>query len=600
MADAARESGGAHAAGESSEAATVSLRPRRQASNAPASADAGSGASADARDDEDATRAATPLGSVASATDTAFAEVMLAEEAERTTGFALVGGLVSLGVAAYLPFLGGDPLAKRLCAVGLFINLAACACGWYFAREPKRYTRTVHRLFGWTLAGGVLFVENYFGFFSPMPAILALGIHHMGQSTDRGHSFAIPIAVMASFAMGAGLTVAGVLPDHGLFSAAAVPASDRAFAVVAIVAIMGMALKLARGSRASMELAIRRSNEALHLAHNREAQLAEARQHLDRALQIVVGKPGRHSGELAGKYRLGNIIGLGAMGEVYEGHDPASGHRTAVKLMQPDAMQRDDLVDRFLREAEICRQIESDHVVRVYDVGRLTDGAPYMTMELLTGRDLAARLRKEGVLSLPALVSLARDVAEGLHHAHASGVVHRDLKPLNLFEVVDANGATRWKILDFGISKVATSSGTLTREGIVGTPGYMSPEQARSGRVDHRSDLFAFGLVLYRAMTGRPPFAAPNLPQIMFDLVYRHPERPSSGLDHVPSDVDHVFAVCLAKDPDQRFLDAREMALAFAAATRGELDESIRARGRRLQARHAWGRLHPDARALDA
>lgn len=597
MGDAAHASGSPPAAGDASESATVSLRPRRQPSSGPQAHATGTGTPGEVRDEE-TTRAATPLDSVASATDAAFAEVMLAEEAERTTGFALVAGLVSLGVAAYLPFLGGDPIAKQLCAVGLLVNLTACACAWYLARVPRRYTRTVHRLFGWTLAVGILFVENYFGFFSPMPAIIALGIHHLGQSTDRSHSFAIPIAVMASYATGAALTVADVLPDRSLFSAAAVPASDRVFAIVAIVAVMAMALKLARGSRASMELAIRRSNVASRLAQNREAQLAEARQHLDRALQIVVGKPGRHTGELAGKYRLGNIIGLGAMGEVYQGEDEATGHRTAIKLMQPDAMRRDDLVDRFLREAEICRQIQSDHVVRVYDVGRLADGAPYMTMELLSGHDLAARLRKEGVLSLPALVSLARDVAEGLHHAHACGVVHRDLKPLNLFECACDDGVRRWKILDFGISKVTTSSGTLTREGIVGTPGYMSPEQASGGHVDHRSDLFAFGLVLYRAMTGRPPFAAPNLPQIMFDLVYRNPERPSSGIDEVPADVDHVFAVCLAKDPDLRFADAREMALALADAARGELDESIRARGRRLQARHPWGRLHPDARPM--
>jgi serine/threonine-protein kinase len=609
MGDAAHASGGDPASGDSSETATVSIRPRKQPSSAPGASDpsardvarasAEAGTPADARDEEP-TRAATPVGSIASATDTAFAEVMLAEEAERTTGFALVAALVSAGVIAYLPFLGGDPLAKRLCAVGLLVNLTACTTAWWLAREPARYTRTVHRTFGWTLVGGILLVEHYFGFFSPIPAILALGIHHLGQSTDRSHSFAIPIAVMASYATGAALTVAGVFPDRGLFSAVGVAPSDRAFAIVATVSVMAMALKLARGARASMELAIRRSNEALRLAQNREAQLAEARQHLDRALQIVVGKPGRHTGEMAGKYQLGNIIGLGAMGEVYDGLDTGSGHRTAIKLMQPQAMERDDLVERFLREAEICRRIESEHVVRVYDVGRLGDGAPYMTMERLTGRDLAARLRKEGVLSLPALVSLARDVAEGLHHAHTQGVVHRDLKPLNVFESATEGGSTRWKILDFGISKVATSSGTLTREGIVGTPGYMSPEQARGGRVDHRSDLFAFGLVLYRAMTGRPPFAAPNLPQIMFDLVYRHPERPSTGLDHVPADVDLVFAVSLAKDADQRFSDAREMARAFADAARGELDERVRARGRRLQARHPWGRLHPDARPMEA
>jgi serine/threonine-protein kinase len=250
------------------------------------------------------------------------------------------------------------------------------------------------------------------------------------------------------------------------------------------------------------------------------------------------------------------------------------------------------LVERFLREGAISSKLDNPHVVRVYDVGRMADGAPYLTMERLRGRDLASRLRQEGQLSLRELMDLAEDLGEGLSHAHGEGVVHRDLKPLNVFEAEEGS-ARRWKILDFGISKLSTSDGTLTQQGVVGTPGYMSPEQARGIEVDSRSDVFAMGVVLYRAMCGRPPFPGDNTPQIMFDIVYKTPPRPSLVTKGLPGDVDLVMAIALAKDPGDRFQSATELAKAFRRACRKRLDAETRTRGHAMMRAYPWGRTLP-------
>src|SRR5439155_13924929 len=138
---------------------------------------------------------------------------------------------------------------------------------------------------------------------------------------------------------------------------------------------------------------------------------------------------------------------------------------------------------------------------------------------------------------LAELVELVRQIAAGLSAAHRAGVVHRDLKPANLF-LVEKPGDDTWKILDFGVAKLRGSTGTLTQRAIIGTPGYMSPEQAQGREVDPRSDVFSLGAVLYRALTGRPAFSGPDLPQILFDIVYRCPTRPSEIVASLPRDVD--------------------------------------------------------------
>jgi eukaryotic-like serine/threonine-protein kinase len=227
--------------------------------------------------------------------------------------------------------------------------------------------------------------------------------------------------------------------------------------------------------------------------------------------------------------------------------------------------------------------------VQVFETGRMSDGAPYLVMELLQGRDLATRLRQDGQLPLPDLAELAEQLGAGLQHAHEAGVIHRDLKPLNIFGS-EHGGGVCWKILDFGISKLTTSSGTLTQEGVVGTPGYMSPEQARGVELSVRSDVFSMAVVLYRAMTGQPAFPGDGTPQIMFDIVYKAPKRPGAAIHGLNSDIDLVMAIALAKDPDHRFQSAAEFAAAFALACKRRLPGVLRERGALMVRAYPWDR----------
>jgi serine/threonine-protein kinase len=540
-----------------------------------------------------------------SASDSAVLEAMLAEEATRAHGFAGLIAPVCFVVTLVLPLLAGDPIAKRLCAMSLVV-MGLCSA-WVFhmtrdSRDAARYTRTMHRSYGWVLVVGVLFVEYYCGFFSPVTVILTLGAYYFGQSTDRGYSFLLPLCVIVSYAVLASLTGAGVLADVGLFQGDRAELSSRVFAVAAASGVLAVTLRMARVSRAALREAIERSNEALVIAQQREVQLAEAHHQLDHALRVAVGKPGRYTGELAGQYRLDEVIGIGAIGEVYAAVNEEDGSRAAVKLLQASALVRDDLVERILREGAISSSLDHPHIVRVLDAGRMADGAPYLTMELLQGRDLAARLRQEGQLALPDLIVLAEQIGAGLDHAHAAGVVHRDLKPLNIYETGTPE-QTCWKILDFGISKLSSSSGTLTREGVIGTPGYMSPEQARGIEVDRRSDIFSMALVIYRALVGQPAFAGESTPQILFDIVYKMPKRPSSVNREIPSDVDLLMAIALAKDPADRFESAQELAAAFALACRRKLSSELRARGEQITRACPWGKtlvVAPQAEAEGA
>jgi serine/threonine-protein kinase len=277
------------------------------------------------------------------------------------------------------------------------------------------------------------------------------------------------------------------------------------------------------------------------------------------------------------------------MGEVYEARHVGTDQAAAVKLLRPSALSRADLVERFLREGAICTELKNPHLVEVHAVGKLQDGAPYMAMELLRGSDLAARLRKDGSLPLRDVIELAQALGAGLSHVHDAGVVHRDLKPVNVFHAEVDGSERRWKILDFGVSKLRSSTGTLTDVGVVGTPGYMSPEQARGLPVDHRSDIFAMGVVLYRSLTGRPAFTGSDTPQIMFEVVYRMPERPSAALKDLPSDVDLVLALALAKDPRERWASVRELADALVAASRRQLDAAARTRAHAVLRACPWG-----------
>src|SRR3569623_1240266 len=190
---------------------------------------------------------------------------------------------------------------------------------------------------------------------------------------------------------------------------------------------------------------------------------------------------------------------------------------------------------------------------------------PFIAMERLHGTDLAKRLRSENRLPSDELVLMIDQVARGLEVARIAGVVHRDLKPHNLFH----HDNSTWKILDFGVSKVMDSEGTLTGEGSVGTPQYMAPEQASGGHVTHLADVYALGAIAYRCLPGRSPFTGKALAALVYQVVHAAPPRPSM-LGRVSSNIEDVLAVAMAKDPRKRFPSAMSFAQAFIAARRGK------------------------------
>ncbi|MGH7293984.1 MAG: serine/threonine-protein kinase, partial [Polyangiaceae bacterium] len=337
--------------------------------------------------------------------------------------------------------------------------------------------------------------------------------------------------------------------------------------------------------------ALDRAVAAMREMRTREAQLEEANRDLDFLMRMAAGRAGPYTGLMAGRYAIRHLLARGAMGEVYAATDTDTGADAAIKLLQSNMLGDDLLVARFLREGEAASQLLGPNAVRVHEVGTLSsNGAPYIAMELLRGHDLAWHLRQRGALPLDEVVALAEHVAGALESARKAGIVHRDLKPQNLFLAQQNAAAPVWKILDFGVSRLAGSSGTLTLDMVIGTPGYMSPEQAACGvEVTHRSDVFSFGAVVYRALTGQPPFSGPDTPQILYQVVYRNPARPSQLVPGLPADIEMVLAIAMAKDPGDRFATAVEMAEALRRAAKGALDPSHRVHAQTLLAGLPWG-----------
>jgi serine/threonine-protein kinase len=279
------------------------------------------------------------------------------------------------------------------------------------------------------------------------------------------------------------------------------------------------------------------------------------------------------------------------MGEVYDAVHVADGRRAAVKLLQADMLRHADSIRRFLREAQIAASLSSHHVVAVYEIGGIEAATPFIAMERLEGYDLAEHLRQNERLPLRAVAKMAREVARGLEAAHEAGIVHRDLKPANLFHAKREDDKLAWKILDFGVSKlVGTLQGTLTKENaLVGTPEYMAPEQPMGGAITRRTDVYALGVICYRALTGRPAFTGEGLMDTVYAVVNRMPPRPTEVVPSLPEAVDSVLAVAMAKAPEDRFAEAGELAEALYAAYRGSLDDALRRRAEAVAEKCPWG-----------
>ena len=282
------------------------------------------------------------------------------------------------------------------------------------------------------------------------------------------------------------------------------------------------------------------------------------------------------TGRVVGKYEIVRLIGGGGMGRVYEGLNTTIGKRVALKFIERDAATADAVL-RFQREAQAASAVESAHIVEIFDSGTSDDGMPYIVMELLRGEDLGHRIRRLGRLEVPEALVITAQILRGLHRAHEAHVVHRDLKPDNVFLLDRDDDQTFAKIVDFGVSKITRSgdeqSTTITQEGtVLGTPVYMSPEQAQAlPDVDGRADLWSVGAILYECLCGRPPHSGGTYEQVIVNICMKDVEDIRLHNPAVPAGVAKVITRALTREREERFQTARQFLDALATESGGVL-----------------------------
>jgi eukaryotic-like serine/threonine-protein kinase len=271
--------------------------------------------------------------------------------------------------------------------------------------------------------------------------------------------------------------------------------------------------------------------------------------------------------EVVGRYVIERRIGEGAMADVFRAHDPSIDRVLAIKVLKAEYRQDLSLVGRFLREARAAGALAHPNIVTIYDVGE-ADGFPYIAMELLDGMPLDEHLRETGRMPLEAVARIGAQVADALDYAHALGVIHRDIKPSNI--ILSGDGRTA-KILDFGIARMgeadrarADATAARTQFGqVLGTPRYMSPEQAFGLEIDQRSDLFSLGVVLYELITGQTAFAGTSIATLALQITQRKPEPLAKVLPECPRGLQHIVEKLLAKQPEKRFASGADVAAAL-------------------------------------
>jgi serine/threonine-protein kinase len=273
---------------------------------------------------------------------------------------------------------------------------------------------------------------------------------------------------------------------------------------------------------------------------------------------------------LAGKLRVEQMIGRGAMGVVLKCTDTKLDRVVAVKIMTPGEAKDDAARARFLREAHAASSLASEHMTRVLEVGELDDGTPFFVMELLKGTLLETVIEKDGPPPVDIAIDWMLQALDVIGEAHLRGLVHRDLKPANLFLAERPNGPPIVKVMDFGVVKNllgAVGSRELTATGaVLGTPAYMAPEQIRAGgEIDPRTDVWACGVTLFELLTGKVPFESASIPAMMSKVLKEPAPSLRSLRPDVPERLDAIVARCLAKEPKERFADAGELGRALAA-----------------------------------
>jgi eukaryotic-like serine/threonine-protein kinase len=522
-------------------------------------------------------------------------EQALAEvEATRVRG--LMSGMTASSAVTMLLVLviSGDRGAQHLhaAALGGSALLTGVIALWF--RNPKRYNPRI-ALYA-ILAQIIVLITGYYfwGVFSAYGALVPLTIYIAAGTASRSEvTLGVASCVLAQgvFALATALEY---VPSRGLVE----PNFARADLMTQLVAIgllqiitIGAAIAGSMARRDSVK-ALDEHNKALLDLALRDAQLAEAYADARAAREAGVGGVGRFSDQTIDGFRLGAVLGRGAMGEVYAAERGADNTPLAMKLLAPHLLRDVQARERFEREQAIISKLASPNIVRVHAVSPEDAALPYIVMERLEGIDLAQLIKKEPVRPLAEVIDVVRQVASGLDVAHKAGIIHRDLKPSNIYAMGEGD-ARIWKVLDFGASKWRDSDGTLTQDAIVGTPGYMSPEQALGRTVDPRSDVYALGVIVYRLLTGVPAVVPGEVPAMLQEVAYRMPVQPSKRADVSPQ-LEAVLAVALAKSPVHRFATAGELAHVFIEAANGKLDRGIALRATAVLEDTAWGAWQRD------
>jgi len=514
---------------------------------------------------------------------TTTAEALRHEEIRRIRHFIALGWLLSVATMGLVPLLD-TPRWMDIAFIGALVW--GMVASFYFHQrfaDPRRYSVTQMARLAVIATINTHVVIFYFGAFTTTPVIMVVGIHFLARSESEQAARALFVTATSCFAVGATMIIAGVVADPGAFSTELeLSRITLAAGAVFVLGVYTLAYYTGRAMRQASVVSMESFRKQTRLAAQRQALMDELRADLERALRV--GGPGRYTDQLVGAFKLGNVLGRGAMGEVYEAVHTGNGEAAAVKLLRRELLADPTHVARFLREAKASANLASPHVVRVLDASADDGATPYLAMERLSGVTLAELLRRDSRLAPGDVLELVTQVGAGVDAAAAAGVIHRDLKPQNLFRVT----GDVWKILDFGVATLADDSGTLTQGGIVGTPSYMAPEQAQGHRVDARADVYAIAAVAYRCLTGRPPFTAPDTPALLYAVVHAMPTRPSE-LGLFGPDLDRWVAIALAKKPDDRFATGAALAEALAQALAGELDARLRKRADTLIRERGWG-----------
>jgi serine/threonine protein kinase len=275
---------------------------------------------------------------------------------------------------------------------------------------------------------------------------------------------------------------------------------------------------------------------------------------------------------LDGSYRIDRLLGEGGMGAVYSATHLRLDQPVAVKVMARDLASNPEALERFRREARVTSALGHPHIVHVSDFSATPSGEPFLVMEFLEGEDLDHRLRRVGRLPPGEVVHIIKQVASALAATHAKGVVHRDLKPGNIYLLEVADEQDFVKVLDFGISKVRSASTKLPRtSSVMGTPNYMSPEQAKGkiDQIDERTDQWALACIAWECLSGEGPFVGENVPSILFQIVHEPPEPLLPKVAGLPAQVEGVLLRALSKNKQDRYASVTDFAAALESAVTG-------------------------------